>query len=497
MKKTRTILGEEAREALKRGMDKVYEPVAATIGAKGRNAVFQDWNEVVVTNDGVSIARKINPEDPFEAMGADLIKQTAEKTNDEAGDGTTTSIVLAHAIVTEGMKAITAGADPMTIRRQLEEEKNKAIELLKSISKPVEDNLFNVAQISVEDSDIASIVSEAVTKAGKNGNVVVEESSGYDIEKKEQRGYFFEKGFISPYMVTNPDKMEAVLTDTAVIITDRTINLNRELMGVLNEIHQSGNKSALIIAEKVEGELLQSLITNKLKGLFVSVVVRKPNTIEELEDIATITGATAVTADKGIKDIAYSHVGFAKSVIVKKNETIIIGNDEINTNLTMRIASLEKEVSENPNTDLPKNRLAKLVNGVVVLKVGAKTEAERKYLKLKVDDAVSACKAALDEGIVEGGGVALYKIADGLGGELLSIALKTPYYRILKNAGIKSNTTGLKYDVKTGEVVDDLFTRGIIDPTKVERCAIENAVSLAKTFITIESATVDVEEDTK
>ncbi len=494
MKKTETLLGEEAREALKRGIDKVYEPVAATIGAKGRNAVFVDWGEVIVTNDGVSIAKKINPEDPFEAMGANLIKQTAEKTNDEAGDGTTTSVVLAHSIITEGMKAIQNGADPMTIRRQLEEEKNKSIDLLKSVSKPVEDNLFDVAQISVEDTDIASIVSEAVTTAGKNGNVIVEESSGYDIEKKEQKGYFFEKGFISPYMVTNPDKMEAVLTDAAVIVTDRTINLNRELMGVLNEIHQSGNKSALIIADKVEGELLQSLITNKLKGLFVSVVVRKPNTIEELEDIATITGATAVTADKGIKEISFSHVGFAKSVIVKKNETIIIGKDDINPALSMRIANLEKEVADNPNTDLPKSRLAKLVNGVIVLKVGAKTEAERKYLKLKVDDAVAACRAALDEGVIVGGGYSLFRIAEQIGGELLGIALKTPYYRILKNAGIE-NDKGLSYNVKTGKVIEDMFKEGIVDPTKVARCAIENAVSLAKTFITIESATVDLEEE--
>jgi chaperonin GroEL len=491
---TKTLVGNEAREALKRGIDQVYIPVSATIGAKGRNAVLDDW-QVVVTNDGVSIARKINPQDAFERLGADLIKQSAERTNEEAGDGTTTSIVVSHALVEKGFEAVSEGQDPMSIRNELEKDKVRAIAFLKEISRETTD-LFNVANISVENPEIARIVSEAVTKAGKNGNVIVEESSGYDIEKDEVQGYFWGKGFLSPYMVTNPDKMEAVLNDPVVIVTDRNLNLNKELMGVLTEIHQSGKNSVLIVADKVEGELLQSLIANKMKGLMVAVVVRRPNTVEELEDIATLTNSVAVTADKGIKDIAYSHCGSAKRVIVRKNETIIVGNDVANPSLTMRISNLEKEIKENKDVEQQKSRLAKLVNGVVMLKVGAKTEAERHYLRLKVDDAVGACRAALEEGVVEGGGISLYSIALKLGGGLLAEALKSPYMKILKNAGIKPVDGELvRYNVLTGEKLDDMFVAGIVDPAKVERCVIENAVSFAGTILTIESCTVTVEEE--
>jgi len=486
--KTKTLVGNEAREAILKGIQQVYEPVAATIGAKGRNAVFDDWG-AMVTNDGVTIARKINPEDSFEALGADLIKQSAEKTNEEAGDGTTTTIILAQALITRGFEQVSQGKNPMVIRKELMEAKDKAIEILKSISRPV-DNLFDVAKISVEDEKIAKIVSEAVEKAGKNGSVIVEESNGYDIEKEEVQGYFFDRGFISPYMVTNPDKMEAVLNDAVVIVTDRHLNLNKELMGCLSEIHQSGKNNVLLICENLEGELMQSIIANKMKGLIITVVVRRPGTLEELEDIAVLTDSTAVTDAKGIKEIKYIHLGKAKRVVIKRNQTIIVA--EPNEKLTQRIADLEKEVLEDPNNELLKSRLAKLVSGVVILRVGAKTEAERRYLKLKVDDAVGACRAAQEEGIVEGGGVSLLTIADKLGDGLLGEALKEPYNRILANAGIEND--GRKYNVLTGDVVKDMFEASIVDPTKVERCSIENACSLAGTVLTIESATVQIDK---
>lgn len=490
--KTRTLMGEDARSALKRGIDQVYEPVAATIGARGRNAVFDDWS-VTITNDGVSIARKINPADPFEKLGADLIKQCAERTNEEAGDGTTTSIVLAHALIEEGNRLIAEGKDPMTVRNLMIEAKNRAIEILKEMSEPVE-NLFDVANISMENEKIAQIVSDAVAKAGKFGNVIVEESSGYEIEKQEVQGYFWDRGYVSPYMITNGDKLEAVLNDPAVIVTDRGMNLNKELLGALEDVIKSGKNCAFVVADKVDGELLETLITNKLKGRFVCVVSKRPSTTEELEDIATLTNAVAVTSEKGIKEIKFSHVGSAKKVIVKKNETIIIGNDLANINLPIRISNLEKETAEKDSSKMAKERLAKLTNGVVLLKVGAKTEAERHYLRLKIDDAVGACKAALEEGVVEGGGVSLFKIAEELGEDnILFTPLKAPYERILRNAGITPD--GHFYDVLGETQVEDMKSIGIVDPTKVERCAIENAVSLASTFLTIESATTDIPEE--
>lgn len=490
--KTKTLIGKEAREALKRGIDKVYEPVAATLGAKGRNSVYWDFGSAVVTNDGVTIARKINPEDSFEALGADLIRQASEKTNEEAGDGTSTTAILAHAIVEGGLAEMESGANPMVIRKELEKAKDEVVALLKESSKPIknDDELFSVAKISVEDDKIAKIVSEAVKKAGSHGAVIVEEGAGYDIEKEEAQGYFWDKGYFSPYMVTNPERMEARLEDTAVILTDKHMNLNRELVGILNTLMKEGCTSALVVADKVEGELLGTLITNKMKGVFTTVAVQRPGTMEELEDIAAITGATVVSKDKGIKDFQAYHVGRAKKVVVKKDKITVIGDES--DALTKRIEELESEVKEKKVDELTKTRLAKLANGIVMLRVGAKTEAERKYLKLKVDDAVGACKAAIEEGVVAGGGVSLYEIAGKIENKILAKALKKPYEKILENAGIESD--GKYYDVLNGKVVKDMIKEGIIDPAKVERVSVENAVSLAGIFLTTESATIHIEE---
>lgn len=490
--KTKTMLGAEARAALKEGIDKVYAPVAATIGAKGRNAVYSEWGGAIVTNDGISIARKINPEDPFESLGADLIKQAAEKTNEEAGDGTTTTTILTHAIIEAGLKEIDGGANPVVIRKELEKAKDEVVAKLKEKSKTIDtpEELFNVANISVEDEGIAKTVSESVAKAGKYGSIIVEEGVSFNIEKEEMQGYFWEQGFISPYMITSTTKAEARLEDVPVILSDKGFNLNRELVPILDTLLKQGHKSAFVVADTVEGELLATLINNKLKGVMTVVCVKRPPSVDELEDIAALTGATTFTKEKGTKKIEDYHVGLAKRVIVTRNKTIVIG--QASEVVDQRVADMQALVEENKDDENLKSRLAKLTEGVVVIRVGAKTEAERRYLKLKVDDAVGACKAAVEEGIVAGAGAALYEIAGEIENSILKKALTKPYTRILENAGITPD--GKYYNVLTGEVSTDLIADGIIDPTKVERCSIENAVSLAGVLLTTESVIAPIEE---
>lgn len=502
-KKTRTLVGAEAREALLKGVSEVAIPVAATMGAKGRNAVYRDFGRPVVTNDGVSIARQIYPEGIFERMGADMIIQASEKTNEEAGDGTTTSIVLADAMIRKGVEIVNGGkVNPVSLRKDLEAIKDKVVAGLQEISVDVkgDKDLLEVAKISVEDEKIAQVVTDAVKKAGEYGRVIVEEGVGYTLEKEEKEGFFWDKGYVSPYMVNN-ERGEAVLENPQVIVTDRAMSGNKDLVGLLTQLHQGGAKNILVIADNIEGELLQTMIVNKMKNILNTVVVKRPPTLDELEDIAALTGATAVTKDKGIKDIQTFHVGQAKRVVVKKDSTVLIGNS--NMTLEKRIEDMKAEIEDEKNKDIEaiKSRLGKLANGIVILRVGAKTEAERKYLKLKIDDAVGACRAAMEEGIVPGGGVALLKVLKSLKVEsepmsdaesIMFEALQAPYIQILKNAGIEPD--GKYYNVLTGAVVKDMVKEGIVDPTKVTRCAIENAVSLAGVFLTLETVVVEVEE---
>lgn len=490
---TESKLGEEARKAIKKGMDAVYSPVSATMGASGRNAAYLDVGGVTVTNDGISIARRINPKDDFERLGADLIKQAAEETNKEAGDGTTTSIVLAHALVEAGLKD---SRSPMVIRKELEKAKNEVVKRIKSSSKEVKTDkeLLNVAKISVEDDKLAKIVADTVKNAGEFGTVIVEEGTGYSIEQDSVNGYFWDRGYFSRYF-SNNEKGESVLEDVSVIVTDRYMNRNLELMGVLNDIHEKGAKSVLIIADKMEGELLQTLITNHLQGrLKVCAVVRPPSD-EELEDIASITGATAITKDKGIRKITSEHVGVAKKVISTKDRVVLVTDESIPAR-QMRVETLRKSLKSEKEDELKKDiseRLAKLTDGIIVLRVGAKTESERKYLSLKVEDAVNSVLSAKEEGIVKGGGVALFEISQHIGDPIMKEALKKPFETILRNAGIEAGKELEEndgYNVLTGEVVNDMFKEGIIDPAKVERCSVENAVSLASTVITLDSVIV-------
>jgi len=492
-----TLLGKEAREAIKRGMDAVYEPVAATMGAAGRNAVYKDIGPVV-TNDGVSIARRIHPRDEFERLGADLIKQTAEETNNEAGDGTTTSIVLAHAMIEEGLKD---ERNPMVIRKELEAAKEEVLGLLEKGTKKIKTDkeLLDVAKISVEDDKLAKIIADTVKESGEFGTVIVEEGTGYNIEKDVVRGYFWDRGYFSRYFATN-EKMESVLEDVTVIVTDRYMNRNLEIIGAVNELHQQGAKSFLIIADKMEGELLQTLITNHLSGKARVCAVVRPPSDEELEDIATITGATAITKDKGIRQIKAEHAGKAKKVISTDNRVIIVTDDSLPTQ-QFRVDALKKEIKDikdESKLKLAKERLSKLTDGMAVLRVGARTESERGYLSLKVEDAVNAVLSAKEEGIVKGGGVALFEIAQKIQNPILKVALRKPFEKILENAGFEmgrefEHNDG--YNVLTGEIVPDMFKAGIIDPKKVERCAIENSISLASTVLTLFSVIVHKKEE--
>jgi chaperonin GroEL len=483
-------LGKEARDSIKEGMRAVYEPVSATIGASGRNAVYRQVVPVI-TNDGVSIARRINPKDKFERIGADLIKQSAEQTNLDAGDSTTTTVVLSYAIVEEGLKHIgDDGVNAMQVKKELEIAGKEVVELIKSNSKKIKSDkdLLDVAKISVENDAVAEVVANAVSKAGEYGTIIVEEGEGYEIEQNEVRGYYWDRGYISPYFMTN-EKTESVLEDVAVIITDRYMNRYLEIMGTLNELHTKGVKSVLVIVDRMEGELLQTLITNKLKKILNICVVTRPPADEELEDLASISGGTAIIKDKGIREIKPEHVGYVKKVIATQNRTIIVADES--KGYKERVKQLQAEYKETENEEV-KQRLARLTDGLIVLRVGAKTESERTYLKLKVDDAVNAVQSAKQEGVVEGGGVALYKISNQITNPILREALKAPYKAILRNAGIRAD--GNAYNVLTGEKVEDMFKAGIIDPTKAERCAVENSISLASTVLTLNSVIVEEEE---
>lgn len=488
MNHTKTISGKEAREAILAGMDLVAFPVANSMGAQGRNTAFNGPMGAEVTNDGVTIARLINPSDPHQKIGAEMLKQTAEQTNSEAGDGTSGSIVFAHSLVTEGFSDERTS---MTIRRELNAEKEVLVAELKKLSKPVENNeqLLDVAKISVEDEKIAQVVVDAVVKADKYGAVIVEEGMGYSIEMESAQGYYWPKGYVSPYMATT-ERGEAFLENAAIILTDRHMTSNKELVGILGELKQTGATSVLIVADNVEGELLQTLIINKMKAILTCVVVKRPGSIEELEDIAILTDAIAVTKDKGVKEITMPYCGTAQRVVVSKDKTIIIGKDS--DRLKQRIESIAAELKDNKDDELLKKRMGMLASGIVHLRVGAKTETERTYLKRKVDDAVLACIAAQEEGIVPGGGATLAKLAEFVTSPILKKALLAPRHWILTNAEIEDD--GKDYNVVTGKLVKDHFKEGIIDPTKVIRCEIENGISLGGAVLTIENLTAVIPE---
>jgi len=526
------LSGEKAQKDLKKGIDKVADAVKVTIGPRGRNVVLdKGYGAPTITNDGVSIAREIVLSDKVENMGAEIIKEVASKTNDEAGDGTTTAVVLAQAIVTEGMKRTSMGANPLGVRLGLEAAAKDVVAELQKMAKPIktQDEIKQVASISAESESIGKIIAETVEKVGKDGVVTVEESQSFGVESEVVEGLEFDKGYVSPYMVTNGDRMESEFRDVSILITDKKISAVNDILPLLEKIAQSGKKDLVIIADDVDGEALTTFVLNKLRGAFNVLAIKAPGygdrKKEMLEDIAITCGAQVISEDVGIKleNAEIKMLGFARKVIATKDKTIIVDGKGVKKDIDTRIAQLRKQVADaDSKFDKEKleGRLAKLSGGIAVIKVGAATETEMKYLKLKIEDAVNATKAAIEEGIVPGGGTALVKVAQkveekfkasekykkahesdnanefAVGYAILIKALSAPLYQIAVNAGkegsvivneVKNSAGNKGYDASEDKIVD-MMEKGIIDPVKVTRSGVQNAVSAAAMLLTTEVA---------
>ena len=519
--------GEEARRALETGMNALADTVKITLGPKGRNVVLdKKYGAPLITNDGVTIAKEIELEDPFENMGAQLVKEVATKTNDVAGDGTTTATLLAQAIIHEGMKNVAAGANPMGIKRGIEAAVAEAVAGLKEISKPVENKqaIAQVASISAGDENIGSLISDAMEKVGNDGVITVEESKTMKTELNIVEGMQFDRGYASAYMVTDTDKMEAVLDNPYILITEKKISNIQEILPLLEQIVQSGAR-LLIIAEDIEGEALTTLIVNKLRGTFNVVAVKAPGYGDRrkamLEDIAILTGGQVISSDLGLelKDTTMDQLGRAKSVKVQKENTVIVdgaGNkDAIQARIHQIRGQIEETTSEFDKEKL-QERLAKLAGGVAVIRVGAATETEMKEAKLRMEDALNATRAAVEEGIIAGGGSAyihatkdVAALADTLegdektGAKVILKALEAPLYYISANAGlegaviinkVKESPAGVGFNAATEQYVD-MVEQGILDPVKVTRTALQNATSVASTLLTTESVVANIKED--
>lgn len=515
---------EDARRAMLRGVDALADAVKVTLGPKGRNVVLEKkFGSPLITNDGVSIAKEIELEDAFENMGAQLVKEVATKTNDIAGDGTTTATVLAQAMIREGLKNVTAGANPMVIRKGIDKAVKAAVAELSNISKKVESSqdIAQVGAISSADEEVGKLIAEAMEKVGNDGVITVEESKGFVTELEVVEGMQFDRGYISPYMVTDTDKMEAVLDNPYILITDKKISNIQEILPVLEKVVQSG-KQLLIIAEDVEGEAQATLVVNKLRGTFTCVAVKAPGFGDRrkamLQDIAALTGAQVITEELGLdlKSTDVTSLGSARQVRITKENTIIVdgaGNsDDIQARVNQIRTQLEETTSEFDKEKL-QERLAKLSGGVAVIKVGAATETELKERKLRIEDALNSTRAAVEEGIVSGGGTALVNVykavaaveADGdekTGVNIVLRALEEPVRTIAANAGqegsviverLKNEAVGIGYNAATGEWVN-MFEAGIVDPAKVTRSALQNAASVAAMFLTTEAVVADKPE---
>ena len=523
------IYGIDARNALLRGVDKLADTVKITLGPKGRNVVLdKKYGAPLITNDGVTIAKEIELEDASENMGAQLVKEVATKTNDAAGDGTTTATLLAQSLIHEGMKNIAAGANPMVVRKGIFKAVDTAVEAIKAASKKVNGSadIARVGTISAGDEVIGNLIADAMDKVSADGVITVEESKSADTYSEVVEGMQFDRGYLSPYMVTDTEKMEATLDDCLILITDKKISNIQELLPLLEQIVQSGKK-LLIIAEDVEGEALTTLVLNKLRGTFTVVAVKAPGFGDRrkdmLRDIAILTGGTVITEELGLelKDATIAQLGRARQVKVSKENTIIVdgaGNkDEIKARVAQIRSALEVTTSEFDREKL-QERLAKLAGGVAVIKVGAATEVEMKEKKLRIEDALNATKAAVEEGIVAGGGTAYINAISAVeallskvegdektGVNIVVKALSAPMKQIADNAGLdgsviiskirESKKTGYGFDAYNEKYVD-MIDAGIVDPTKVTRCALQNAASIASTVLTTEAVVADIKEET-
>ncbi len=512
--------GEEARKSLQAGIDKLADTVKITLGPKGRNVVLdKKYGAPLITNDGVTIAKEIELEDPYENMGAQLVKEVATKTNDAAGDGTTTATLLAQALVREGMKNVAAGANPMSVKRGVQKAVDAAVESIKENSKKVSGSadIASAATVSAGDAVIGKLIAEAMDKVGADGVITLEESKTAETYTEVVEGMQFDRGYISPYMVTDTDKMEAVVDDAYLLITDKKIASIQEILPLLEQIVQSGKK-LVIVAEDVEGEALATLLVNRLRGTFTCVAVKAPGFGDRrkamLEDIAILTGGTVISSDLGyeLKEATVDMLGRASQVKVSKENTVIVNGAGDSAAIKARVAQIRSEM-ENTTSDFDREklqeRLAKLAGGVAVIKVGAATEVEMKEKKLRIEDALSATKAAVEEGLVAGGGVALLNAMPAVekliaelegdektGAKIVLRALEEPIRQIAKNAGLEGSVIvdkivregkiGYGFNAETEEYVD-MVEAGIVDPTKVARSALQNAASVAAMVLTTES----------
>ncbi|WP_163970909.1 chaperonin GroEL [Oceanobacillus halotolerans] len=516
---------EDGRRAMLRGVDTLANAVKVTLGPKGRNVVLdKKFGSPLITNDGVTIAKEIELEDAYENMGAQLVSEVASKTNDVAGDGTTTATVLAQSMIQEGLKNVASGANPVGVRRGIEQAVEVAVNELKSISNPIEskESIAQVAAISSGDDEVGNLIAEAMERVGNDGVITIEESKGFNTELEVVEGMQFDRGYASPYMVTDQDKMEAELEDPYILITDKKIGNIQEVLPVLEQVVQQG-KPILIIAEDVEGEALATLVVNKLRGTFNAVAVKAPGFGDRrkamLEDIATLTGAEVITEDLGLdlKNASIEQLGRASKVVVTKDNTTVVEGSGDPEAISARVAQIRAQVEET-TSDFDKEklqeRLAKLAGGVAVIKVGAATETELKERKLRIEDALNSTRAAVQEGIVSGGGTALMNIFnkvselnltgdEATGVNIVRRALEEPVRQIAHNSGLegsiiverlKGEKVGVGFNAATGEWVD-MIDAGIVDPTKVTRSALQNAASVAAMFLTTEAVVAEIPEE--
>ena len=518
--------GVEARKALEAGVNQLADTVRVTLGPKGRNVVLdKSFGAPLITNDGVTIAKEIELQDPYENMGAQLIKEVASKTNDVAGDGTTTATVLAQAMVNEGMKNLAAGANPIVLRKGMKKATDAAVEAIKKMSKPIngKEQIARVAAISASDDEVGTMVADAMEKVSKDGVITIEESKTMKTELDLVEGMQFDRGYLSSYMCTDMDKMEANLDDPYVLITDKKISNIQDLLPLLEQVVKMGAR-LLIIAEDVEGEALTTLIVNKLRGTFNVVAVKAPGygdrRKEMLQDIAILTGGTVISEELGLdlKDATMEQLGRAKSVKVQKENTIIVDGMGDKDAISARVSQIRKQIEETTSDfdrEKLQERLAKLAGGVAVIRVGAATETEMKEAKLRMEDALNATRAAVEEGIIAGGGSAyvhaageVKSVADGLEGDektgarIILKALEAPLYHIVANAGlegsvivnkVKESSVGHGFDAYKEEYVD-MIEAGILDPVKVTRSALQNATSVASTLLTTETVVANIKE---
>ncbi|CAM4012605.1 chaperonin GroEL [Alkalicoccus chagannorensis] len=516
---------EDGRRAMMRGVDRLADTVKVTLGPRGRNVVLEKkFGSPLITNDGVTIAKEIELEDNFENMGAQLVSEVASKTNDIAGDGTTTATVLAQSMIKEGLKNVTSGANPMVIRRGIEKATDAALEELKKISNPIEgrESISQVASISSSDDTVGQLIAEAMERVGNDGVITVEESKGFSTELEVVEGMQFDRGYSSPYMVTDSDKMEAVLENPYVLVTDKKIGNIQEVLPVLEQVVQQ-SKPILIIAEDVEGEALATLVVNKLRGTFNAVAVKAPGFGDRrkamLEDIATLTGAEVITEDLGfdLKSTEITQLGRASKIVVTKDHTTIVeGNGEA-AKISDRVNQIRSQIEETTSDfdrEKLQERLAKLAGGVAVVKVGAATETEMKEKKLRIEDALNSTRAAVEEGIVAGGGTALINVLSAIkdlelegdeatGANIVFRALEEPVRQIAENAGLegsviveklKGEAVGIGFNAASNKY-ENMVESGIVDPTKVTRSALQNAASVSAMFLTTEAVVADLPEE--